>query len=67
MTMTETLKTAIRASGLSLYAIAADTGVTRPSLSRFIAGKQSLRLDMADALAAYFKLELRPARRGKKV
>lgn len=62
-TMTETLKRTIRESGLSLYAIAAATGLKRPSLSRFMAGMQSLRLDMADRLAAYFELELRPAKR----
>ena len=61
--MTETLKKAIRESGLSLYAIAAASGVKRPSLSRFMAGTQSLRLDMADKLAAYFGVELKPAGR----
>ena len=48
-----------------MYALAAASGVTRPSLSLFIRGRQSLRLDMADKLAAYFKLELRPAARRK--
>ncbi len=64
-TMTDTLRKAIRESGLSLYAIAAATGVKRPSLSRFMAETQSLRLDKADALAKFFKLELKPARRRK--
>ncbi len=62
MTITETLRKAIRDSGQSLYAIAAATGVTRPSLSRFMAGTQSLRLDMADKLAVYFRLTLLPVR-----
>lgn len=66
--MTETLRTAIRDSGESLYAIAAATGLQRPSLSRFMGKGQSLRLDMADRLAAHFGLELRPvaSRRSKK-
>jgi plasmid maintenance system antidote protein VapI len=64
-TMTQTLRKAVRDSGLSLYAIAAAAGLKRPSLSRFMAGTQSLRLDMADRLAAYFGLELR-TRRGRK-
>jgi plasmid maintenance system antidote protein VapI len=64
--MTKTLHKAVRASGLSLYAIAAATGLKRPSLSRFMSGKQSLRLDMADKLAAYFGLELKPATRRRK-
>ena len=32
---------------------------------RFVAGKQSLRLDMADRLADYFGLELRKRKKGK--
>ena len=32
---------------------------------RFVRGSQSLRLDMADRLAAYFGLELRPKRKGR--
>ena len=66
MTMTQTLRKAIRDSGLSLYAIAAGTGLKRPSLSRFRAQTQSLRLDMADKLAAFFELELKPAARRRK-
>jgi plasmid maintenance system antidote protein VapI len=31
----------------------------RASIMRFLRGEQSLRLDMADRLAAYFGLELR--------
>jgi len=67
-TMTETLKRAIRKSRLSLYAIAAASGVKRPSLSKFMSDQQSLRLDMADRLAEYFELVLTPkhaARRRK--
>jgi plasmid maintenance system antidote protein VapI len=66
MTMTETLRKAVRTSGQSMYAIAAAAGLTRPSLSRFMAETQSLRLDMADKLAAYLGLELRPAARRRK-
>ncbi len=64
--MTDTLRKTIRESGLSLYAIAAATGCKRPSLSRFMAGTQSLRLDMADKLATFFKLELKSAGRRKR-
>jgi hypothetical protein len=60
--MTDVLRRTVRESGLSLYAIAQETGVVRESLSRFMAGTQSLRLDKADKLAAYFKLELRKQR-----
>jgi len=35
-----------------------ETGVTRGSIRRFVAGKQSLRLDKAEIFADYFGLEL---------
>jgi plasmid maintenance system antidote protein VapI len=45
-------------SGIPYLKIEQDTGVQRASLSRFVNGKQSLRLDVADKLAVYFGLEL---------
>jgi plasmid maintenance system antidote protein VapI len=66
MTMTQVLKKAIRESGLPHLALERDTGVDRTSIMRFLAGRRSLRLDKADALAEYFGLELKPAKaRGK--
>lgn len=62
-TMTETLKRAIAQSDLPLQRIEKATGVKRGSIMRFTAGKQSLRLDMADKLAAYFGIECRQRRR----
>jgi transcriptional regulator with XRE-family HTH domain len=56
--LSDALRQAIRNSGLPLLQIAEQTGVERASLSRFVAGKRSLRLDMADKLAAYFGLTL---------
>lgn len=35
-----------------------ETGVTRATIMRFVRGDQSIRLDMADRLAAYFRLTL---------
>jgi len=46
-------------SGVSYNAMQKETGVTRASIMRFVRGDQSLRLDVADRLAAYFDLELR--------
>lgn len=66
-TMTQTLRTAIRQSELSLYMIAKHAGVTRPSLSMFMSGQRSLRLDLADRVAVFLGLELRPARRKGRV
>ena len=60
--MTETIKQEVRASGESLGKISAATGLNKSALGRFMAGKQSLRLDMADRLALHLNLELRKAR-----
>ena len=46
----------------SMNAVAKATGLTRQSLSRFMRGERSLRLDLADKLATYFGLELRKGR-----
>jgi plasmid maintenance system antidote protein VapI len=64
-TMTEALKRAIAASGMAHIAIERATDVKRASIMRFMRGERSLRLDLADRLAEYFGLELRPARRRK--
>jgi plasmid maintenance system antidote protein VapI len=63
--MTDTLRRAILESGKPLIELERETGVQRMSLSRFLAGRQSLRLDMADRLAAFFGLELRTKRKGR--
>jgi plasmid maintenance system antidote protein VapI len=39
------------------------TGLKRASIMRFMQGDQSLRLDMADRLAAYFGLTLTQRKR----
>lgn len=57
--MTDTLKRAIKASGQSNYAICKATGLDISAFGRFMAGKQSLRLDKADLLAEYFGIECR--------
>jgi len=60
--MTDSLQAAIKASGQSLYAIGKATGLNKSTLGRFIAGKNSLRLDKADKLAIHFKLRLKKDR-----
>ena len=52
--MTAVLLKAIEDSGQSLYSIAKATGMQKTALGRFVARKQSLRLDIADRLAAHF-------------
>lgn len=65
--MTELLRDALADRKEAFRAIEAATGVPNPSLVRFLAGKQSLRLDLADRLAAYFGIEVRRSREGRKV
>ena len=60
--MTDVLKAAIRDSGQTIYAIAKATGLEQSSLRRFMSGETSLRLDLADKLAAHFKLVLKEDR-----
>ena len=66
--ITDMLRKTIADSGLPLLVIERETGVQRASVMRFLRGDQSLRLDMADKLAAYFELELvsRKGRRNRK-
>jgi plasmid maintenance system antidote protein VapI len=65
-TMTDALKRAIRDCGLPMLTLEQRTGVKRQSVMRFMANRQSLRLDMADRLAAHLGLELRPAKGRRK-
>jgi len=57
--ISDLLRRTIAESGVSYNALQKGTRVTRASIMRFVRGDQSLRLDMADRLAAYFDLELR--------
>jgi plasmid maintenance system antidote protein VapI len=57
--ITDVLRRTIAESGVPLKALERETGVSRASIMRFVEGRQSLRLDMADRLAAYFGLALR--------
>jgi plasmid maintenance system antidote protein VapI len=56
--ITDTLRRTIVESGITYKALSRETGVARASIQRFIDGRQSLRLDMADRLAVYFNLSL---------
>ena len=57
-TLSDVLRNAIVESGVSYKSLSRDTGVARASIQRFVDGRQSIRLDMADRLAEYFKLSL---------
>lgn len=59
--MADVLREAIRKSGLSAMQICRDTGVAQPTVTEFLRGKD-IRLHTAQALVAYFGLELKPKR-----
>ncbi len=56
--LTEPLQKALAECRVPLLVVAKATGIARASLIRFRRGETSLRLDKADALAAYFGLRL---------
>ncbi len=54
-----TIAEAIERGRTHFLTLQQETGLSRASIMRFVRGSQSLRLDMADRLAAFFGLELR--------
>jgi plasmid maintenance system antidote protein VapI len=63
--LSDALKAAIAESGQSFRSIGTATGVEHASINRFVRGERSLRLDVADKLAAYFKLKVTRGGEGK--
>ncbi|HJZ58788.1 MAG TPA: helix-turn-helix transcriptional regulator [Gemmataceae bacterium] len=66
MPFTEALRRAIRDSGLPYLQLEQATGVHRASISRFMTGERSLRLDVADKLADYLGLKLNVSKKKPK-
>ena len=60
-----TILQAVEKGQTNYKALERETGVTRASIMRFVKGTQSLRLDMADRLAAFFGLKLRAKRKDR--
>lgn len=56
--LADTLREAIRNSGLSASEIARNTGVPQPTITRFLAGAD-MKLETASKIAAYLGLELK--------
>ena len=56
--ITALLKRTITESGIPYKALERETGVKRSSIQRFVDGRQSIRLDLADRLVAYFGLRI---------
>ena len=69
-TMTALLREALAEAvegGQSIRSVGRETGLKHPALLKFLRGEQSLRLDLADRLAAYLGIECRRRpRRGKR-
>ncbi len=65
--LAESLKAAARATGLSVNALAKQSGVPQAVLHRFLAGERGITLDTAEKLCAWLGLELQPAAGGGKV
>lgn len=59
------LRQAIAESGETFKGLERETGVKRQSLMKFARREQSLRLDLADRLAAHFGIEVRRKRKGR--
>ena len=64
--LSDQIRAAVDASGLSRYAICKATGIHQPAMSRFMARKSGLTLANIDAMADLLKLELKPGRRGRR-
>jgi plasmid maintenance system antidote protein VapI len=63
MTLADSLRQWVEASGQNITAVARTAGVAQPVLSRFMNGERDMTLRVADRLAAHFGLEPRPRRR----
>ncbi len=57
-TLSEVLRRAIVESGETYLGLSKATAVTRASIQRFVEGRNSLRLDIADRLAEHLGLAL---------
>ena len=60
----DTLKHAIKHSGMTFCGLSRATGLNRMVISRFMAGQTTLRVEAAEILLEYFGYELRPVPTG---
>lgn len=63
--LSDQIRRAVDASGMSRYAICKAVGINQAALSRFMSGKVGLQLSTLDALADMLKLELIPLQKKK--
>jgi hypothetical protein len=57
-TMSETLREEILSSGLSLYRVSKDSGVSYPALHRFVTHRRAASMAALDKLCGYLGLRL---------
>jgi transcriptional regulator with XRE-family HTH domain len=60
--ISDQLRQAIGAAGVTRYKLAQATGVTEAALSRFVRGERSLTLPAVDRLCAFLNLHLTKGR-----
>ena len=56
--LAESLRTAIRNSGQTIYAVSKGSGVANPITLRFMSGERDIRFETAEKLCAYLGLKL---------
>ena len=59
LTMTDVMRNAILASGLSQKRLATEAGVSQAALSLFLSGRRGLTLESAEKLGRVLGLEIR--------
>lgn len=64
-TVSEQLRSIVRARGLTPYAVAQAAGLSPSVVSRFMNAERQLTTDTLDAVCAALGLELRETRRGR--
>jgi transcriptional regulator with XRE-family HTH domain len=64
--LSDQVRRAVDASGLSRYRIAKETGIGESTMSRFMAGRCGLSLASIDALADLLGLDIAAKRRPKR-
>jgi transcriptional regulator with XRE-family HTH domain len=63
LSLSDRLRLSIKSSGVSLTQLAQRAGIAKVGLCRFVAGRQGVRLDLADKIRTVLGLEL--VRRGR--
>jgi transcriptional regulator with XRE-family HTH domain len=56
--LTDQVRQAIDACGLTRYRLAQFTGVSQPTLSRFMSGERGISLDALDTLAQFLQITI---------